>query len=492
MNQKITLPALASIISRRSGLSKRVCEEFVRELFEIITESLRGGDSVKIQDLGIFRLSVVEPRMSVDVSTGQPIEIAGHKKVVFLPDRSLAASINAPFEAFEPVELSDDLDETTLALLEEVEELPDELQVVERPDDNSDDDSAAEDSATEDSIAEDITAEDSATEDSTAEDITADDENLYFLPEDGEPEQKTDSTRKNEDVLKGDEESNPEEDPAYMVDPFQSTEKEPQILLDPESQPAPHTQPEPHIQPALHIRPKPHIQSASHSQQEHEADGPQLDPPQKRFRFGWGFIVGFASCLLLIVLGAICFRLFSSDSQPEAEPVAEVMDIESIVVADSILQTDSVIAADSVLTENKDSISAPAPDSDAENVRTAHAVKADTQPSDKVVYDTITRTRYLTTMAKQHYGDYNLWPYIYEENKSFLGHPDRIRPGTPVVIPRLSKYGVDPRNPADIEKAKKMGYAIYARYNKPAARASHTSSGASGVKKKATSTKTKR
>ncbi|MDE6638605.1 MAG: hypothetical protein K2K32_10280, partial [Muribaculaceae bacterium] len=89
-----------------------------------------------------------------------------------------------------------------------------------------------------------------------------------------------------------------------------------------------------------------------------------------------------------------------------------------------------------------------------------------TSPSDPVVYDTISTTRYLTTMAKAHYGNYNLWPYIYEENKSKLGHPDRIRPGTPVVIPKLSKYGVDAANPADIEKAKKMGVEIYSRYGK--------------------------
>jgi hypothetical protein len=67
-------------------------------------------------------------------------------------------------------------------------------------------------------------------------------------------------------------------------------------------------------------------------------------------------------------------------------------------------------------------------------------------------------------MAKDHYGNYHLWPYIYMENSSFLGHPDRIRPGTKVVIPPLSKYGVDPNNPKDIAKAKKKGEEIYNKY----------------------------
>lgn len=67
-------------------------------------------------------------------------------------------------------------------------------------------------------------------------------------------------------------------------------------------------------------------------------------------------------------------------------------------------------------------------------------------------------------MAKDHYGNFNLWPYIYEENKAILGHPDRIKPGTQVVVPDLKKYGVDPTNPKDIAKAKRKGVEIYSRY----------------------------
>jgi hypothetical protein len=67
-------------------------------------------------------------------------------------------------------------------------------------------------------------------------------------------------------------------------------------------------------------------------------------------------------------------------------------------------------------------------------------------------------------MAKDHYGNYHLWPYIYEENKSKLGHPDRIRPGTQVIVPPLSKYGVNPHSEADIEKAKRKGAEIYKKW----------------------------
>ena len=95
--------------------------------------------------------------------------------------------------------------------------------------------------------------------------------------------------------------------------------------------------------------------------------------------------------------------------------------------------------------------------------------QAPTQPSDtKKVYDTVSTTRYLTTIARQHYGNQHFWPYIYEENKAILGHPNRIKPGTRVVVPDLRKYGVDPKNAADIAEAKRREAEIYARYTNSA------------------------
>lgn len=80
------------------------------------------------------------------------------------------------------------------------------------------------------------------------------------------------------------------------------------------------------------------------------------------------------------------------------------------------------------------------------------------------VYDTVSTTRYLTTIAREHYGDFNFWPYIYLENENILGHPDRITPGTQVVVPPLSKYGVDTSNKEDVAKAKAKAQEIYARF----------------------------
>ncbi len=80
------------------------------------------------------------------------------------------------------------------------------------------------------------------------------------------------------------------------------------------------------------------------------------------------------------------------------------------------------------------------------------------------VTDTVTRNRYLTTMARQYYGDYRFWVYIYEENADHLQNPNRIKPGTPIVIPPASKYGIDSNDPESVAKAEKRIAEISKKY----------------------------
>ena len=151
---------------------------------------------------------------------------------------------------------------------------------------------------------------------------------------------------------------------------------------------------------------------------------------------------------------------FSGSKAPEAATVAKS---DSIAAAPQQQAKPAMPAATDSVAQNSEAAKPAA--SDKVTAKEEKTKEADTKPSDEPVYDTITKTRYLTTMAKEHYGSYHLWPYIYEANKS-LGHPDKIRPGTKVVIPPLSRYGVNPKNPDDIAKAKRKGAAIYARYEK--------------------------
>lgn len=91
---------------------------------------------------------------------------------------------------------------------------------------------------------------------------------------------------------------------------------------------------------------------------------------------------------------------------------------------------------------------------------------ADTIATPIVITDTIGKTRFLTTMARQYYGEMSFWVYIYEENKDILGNPNRIKPGTIVIIPDAEKYGIDKNDSLSVERAKLKAIEIYAPYQK--------------------------
>lgn len=351
MNEKITPVRLSGMMAAQTGFDRKVCEEFVRRLFARVAKSLETEDSVKVRGLGTFRVVEVQPRKSVDVASGRDIEIAGHSKVTFTPARELASAVNAPFEAFEWIELPDNISEEDLIGREEL----------------------AEAELTED-------REDAA----------------------GEPEQKDQSSQ--------------------SAHSSHSAQNAPISLsaLSAQSSPIPETEPAPETEPQIS----------------------PITPEAPGKSFGSGFLTGFICCAVVAVAGYLIFSWVHDDKTQTVPGDGEIT-----ATASDRHKATGVAPGDAAI------------DADEE---------VPTLPSDAGkpagVVDTITRTRYLTTMAKEHYGNFNLWPYIYEENKAFLGHPDRIRPGTPVVVPSLSKYGVDPKDPEQIKIAKKKGLEIYSRY----------------------------
>lgn len=122
MNNKITFPELVDAIATHTNTSKRVSEQFMKELFGVIKKRLEQGETVKVKGLGVFKVNEIASRKSVNVNTGEEMEIPSHRRVSFTPDKSLAEAINMPFEGFETVMLDDDLSEADLTILASVED----------------------------------------------------------------------------------------------------------------------------------------------------------------------------------------------------------------------------------------------------------------------------------------------------------------------------------------------------------------------------------
>lgn len=108
MSNKISQQELAASFAARKGLPKKQAELFVRTMFEIVQEYVLKEGLVKIKGLGTFKLISVESRSSVDVSTGERIQIESHSKITFTPDKGLADQVNKPFAGFTTVILNPD------------------------------------------------------------------------------------------------------------------------------------------------------------------------------------------------------------------------------------------------------------------------------------------------------------------------------------------------------------------------------------------------
>ena len=391
MNEKITLPTLVSLLADKTGKQKKQCEDFLREFFNTLVDAMEAGENVRIKSLGTFKVVAVEPRKSVNVNTGEQMEIPGHNKIVFVPAKELAEEVNAPFAMFESIEIPDNALEDPLL--------------------SSESESAAQ--AEEDPLLSSTTSDPSESAAQAEEDplpsSAISDQTVSAAQAAGFPE--------------------PDED---------SDENEQEFEIENES--------------GLDSFP---IVS-------------QLNEEHTETRRNYRFLLGFACGVACAAVICLCAYLFFFEKW--VATVSEEKNTEVSVQAETSGQlTDAdvrqVPEPDVLDSDKKDLIEASDADSKNEQMaKTEQTAEVPTRPSDEPVYDTITKTRYLTTMAKEHYGNYNLWPYIYEENKAILGHPDRIRPGTKVIVPPLSKYGVNPSDPDDIAKAKKKGVEIYARY----------------------------
>ncbi|ROT07287.1 HU family DNA-binding protein [Muribaculaceae bacterium Isolate-037 (Harlan)] len=428
MENKVTMPALVAMLALTTGQQKKLCEDFLKELFAIIEEELTSGGNVRIKGFGTFKLVEVEARKSVNVSTGEDSVIPGHTKVMFVASKELASRVNLPFEIFEAVEISDDLPTDTLDGGEDAD-LDDDgsAPVIDNNGSAPVIDNNGSAPVIDNGSAPVIDNGSAPVIDNNGSAPVIDNGSAPVIDNGSAPVK--DDSKDNVDM------------PQKII----FTDIEEDVVAFP-------------IEPIEKVDEIPTDETVEQEENTYEEILSEEDS-DKRSVFLKGFFTGLAVAVVLGVIGFSVWYFFMSGSD-ERKPVPVAV-VEKTSVGK--VEADSVAAsvADSV---RLDSTAL----STAETVKSVSDNDVPTKASDEPVYDTVTTTRYLTTIAKEHYGNFNLWPIIYEENSSFLGHPDRISPGTKVVVPPLSKYGIDPKNPDHVQSVKRKGAAIYARFKKAA------------------------
>ncbi|MGN0086288.1 MAG: HU family DNA-binding protein [Alloprevotella sp.] len=141
MERKILLQEISDILARRENITKKKAEAFVRTFFEVVEQGLASDQFVKVKGFGTFKLVAVGERESINVNTGERIQIGGHTKISFLPDANFKNLVNRPFAHFETIVLPDDAD------LDKLSEIDEEM-ATQLPEHAEEDNTESEDAAT--------------------------------------------------------------------------------------------------------------------------------------------------------------------------------------------------------------------------------------------------------------------------------------------------------------------------------------------------------
>lgn len=99
MNEKIPVNRLAQEIAAVVGSSPSEVQQFIKDLFAYVEAEVSAGNDVSVPGLGRFSKSAVN---------GEPI--------AYEPDAEYAATLNADFEMFSPVELNDGVTEEAMEM----------------------------------------------------------------------------------------------------------------------------------------------------------------------------------------------------------------------------------------------------------------------------------------------------------------------------------------------------------------------------------------
>lgn len=435
MNEKITLQELVEEFARKCQWNEADAEQFVKEFLALIEEALARDKYVKVKGLGTFKLINIEARKSVDVNTGEAIEIKGHTRVSFIPEAGLRDLINKPFAHFQSVLLKDEV---------HFADLPEEGGLPEGTEEESESDGTEE----------------------TVENVPGGEMTTVGLessPKDMQKEEPLSSEmvahsqgEREEDVVPSSLEPKPEESCLEVAAAPSVEEKEELadakvVMLERNISEADATVPEKETGAS---------ESENEEQQEQEGDASfSAGSGEKKRHIPWCMI---ASVLLvgIFIGGLITWALTSGRRYVPEEVMEYLMKQEqqqksALVVPDSSKVTDSLTAkvdSSQIQVQRPDTVNQQpkavtvTPSQAGKNEKTAAVpVKRETL-ADTVEYQiTGTQTSYtlrpgesLVRVALKFYGNKKLWPYLVKHNKSIIKNPDNVPVGTTIQIPQLT------------------------------------------------------
>ena len=93
---------IESLANKHKELSPKVVDASVREIFELMIETLAKGDRIEIRGFGSFEIRTREPRMAHNPKTGEKVSLDERRAVHFKPGVELKSRVNAYKERNNP------------------------------------------------------------------------------------------------------------------------------------------------------------------------------------------------------------------------------------------------------------------------------------------------------------------------------------------------------------------------------------------------------
>ena len=434
---KITNTIILSTFRKQLGISKTDEVAFVEAFQSTFEEALLRDKMLKISGLGTFKLIPVESRKSVNVNTGEEIEIAGHYKLTFTPDLALKDKVNEPLAHLETMELDANNDDSSEVVVEQLHVSPiKEAESIELPQSQDDPLQKLTEQALElKDILADIQGFGVATQDLVEEETIVEEkaEEIIVAPEVINEEQEPDT----KEVVVA-----PQEAPKHE-EPKQEAPQTPVVET-----------------PIVEPSPKPQESTSVVAKDIVNAINQEDNKSANKRSSAWIWV---AVILFLGVIGLLVYQNLDFFSQPIIE------DVDALVVADVEPQPEQII------TQPEDSILASTIETDTV------AVLEPQTPTDTIVVDktsplyseqfsdifnykreytefidtvTLNEGSRLTWISLKQYGHKDYWVYIYEANRDIVKNPNAIAIGTRLRIPRLAPELIDTTNPETIEYAR--------------------------------------
>ncbi|MFV0328413.1 MAG: HU family DNA-binding protein [Dysgonomonas sp.] len=411
MNERLSLQDLIDLLAKKQEITKKDAESFLRELIAVISENIENNESVKIKEFGVFKLVKVNARRSVDVNTGEAIEIAAHYKLSFTPDKSLKEAINRPFAHFESVVLEDgvsfdNIEKEESSELVESEATVDEVESTET--------SVSTEAAISSIILQEIVTDKPVGEvvPPVSEISEHEPEDIVEEPQDIVVQEEVEETIENVPSAAEVEQQQDEAISSSLPEDKIGSDDTETVLVD------------------------------------------QKRASKRRRRF-----ISLAFFIFLIIagffIGGLYFqeiaKFLTEGPADENKTVAMVEDKKP----DAVITPDSL--TNKIDSTRVDGVEDPSVVSDKNGITTID----NTTTSVHLATITIEPGSTLRNISLKYYGHKSFWVYIYEENKDKIKNANNVPLGTKLIIPFPAKYGINPQDKASIDIAKQKEQRLF-------------------------------